>query len=276
MTREQLVHQIHQKQSYLCVGLDTDITKIPAHLQSHPNAIVEFNKAIIDTTKDFCVSYKINTAFYEAMGVKGWLAMEETVNSIPSTHFKIADAKRGDIGNTSSQYAKAFFETMNFDAITVAPYMGEDSVRPFLEYEGKWAIVLGLTSNKGANDFELKQLLSENGEAHLRSEYLYERVLRTVSQWGNPTNLMFVVGATQAEEFVNIREIIPDHFLLVPGVGAQGGSLKDISQKAMNKDCGLLVNASRAIIYASEKENFAEEAKAIAQQYQFEMKSYLQ
>jgi orotidine-5'-phosphate decarboxylase len=276
MTREQLVHQIHQKQSYLCVGLDTDITKIPAHLQSHPNAIVEFNKAIIDATKDFCVSYKINTAFYEAMGVKGWQALEETVNSIPSTHFKIADAKRGDIGNTSSQYAKAFFETMNFDAITVAPYMGEDSVRPFLEYEGKWAIVLGLTSNKGANDFELKQLLSENGEAHLRSEYLYERVLRTVSQWGNPTNLMFVVGATQAEEFVNIREIIPDHFLLVPGVGAQGGSLKDISQKAMNKDCGLLVNASRAIIYASEKENFAEEAKAIAQQYQFEMKSYLQ
>ncbi len=276
MTRAQLIEQIQQKQSYLCVGLDTDLTKIPQHLQSHPNAIVEFNKAIIDATKDFCVSYKINTAFYEAMGVKGWLAMEETVNSIPSTHFKIADAKRGDIGNTSSQYAKAFFETMNFDAITVAPYMGEDSVRPFLEYEGKWAIVLGLTSNKGANDFELKQLLSENAEEHLRAEFLYERVLRTVSKWGNLGNLMFVVGATQAEEFVNIREIIPDHFLLVPGVGAQGGSLKDISQKAMNKDCGLLVNASRAIIYASEKENFAEEAKAIAQQYQFEMKSYLQ
>jgi orotidine-5'-phosphate decarboxylase len=221
------------------------------------------------------VSYKINTAFYEAMGVKGWQAMEETVNYIPSTHFKIADAKRGDIGNTSSQYAKAFFETMNFDAITVAPYMGEDSVRPFLEYEGKWAIVLGLTSNKGANDFELKQLLSENGEEHLRAEFLYERVLRTVSKWGNPSNLMFVVGATQAEEFVNIREIIPEHFLLVPGVGAQGGSLKDISEKAMNADCGLLVNASRAIIYASEKEDFAEEAKSIAQQYQFEMKSYL-
>ena len=276
MTREQLVQQIHQKQSYLCVGLDTDITKIPAHLQSHPNAVVEFNKAIIDATKDFCVSYKINTAFYEAMGVKGWQAMEETVNYIPSTHFKIADAKRGDIGNTSSQYAKAFFETMNFDAITVAPYMGEDSVRPFLEYEGKWAIVLGLTSNKGASDFELKQLISENGEEHLRAEFLYERVLRTVSQWGNPNNLMFVVGATQAEEFVNIRDIIPEHFLLVPGVGAQGGSLKDISEKAMNDDCGLLVNASRAIIYASEKEDFAEEAKAIAQQYQFEMKSYLQ
>jgi orotidine-5'-phosphate decarboxylase len=275
MTRHQLVEQIQQKQSYLCVGLDTDITKIPNHLQSHPNAIVEFNKAIIDATKDFCVSYKINTAFYEAMGVKGWQAMEETVNYIPSTHFKIADAKRGDIGNTSSQYAKAFFETMNFDAITVAPYMGEDSVRPFLEYEGKWAIVLGLTSNKGASDFELKQLLSENGEEHLRAEFLYERVLRTVSKWGNPSNLMFVVGATQAEEFVNIREIIPQHFLLVPGVGAQGGSLNDISEKAMNADCGLLVNASRAIIYASEKEDFAEEAKSIAQQYQFEMKSYL-
>lgn len=281
MTREQLVQQIQQKQSYLCVGLDTDITKIPKHLQSQPNAIVAFNKAIIDATKDLCVSYKINTAFYEALGVKGWEAMEETVHSIPSTHFKIADAKRGDIGNTSSQYAKAFFEAMPFDAVTVAPYMGEDSVRPFLEYEGKWAIVLGLTSNKGANDFELKQLLSENGEEHLRAEFLYERVLRTVSKWGNPNNLMFVVGATQAEEFVNIRDIIPDHFLLVPGVGAQGGSLKDISEKAMINDtsttaqCGLLVNASRAIIYASEKEDFAEEAKAIAQQYQFEMKSYL-
>jgi orotidine-5'-phosphate decarboxylase len=281
MVRQELINHIHQKQSYLCVGLDTDVTKIPKHLQSHPNAVVEFNKAIVDATKDFCVSYKINTAFYESMGVKGWQAMEETVNYIPSAHFKIADAKRGDIGNTSSQYANAFFETMNFDAITVAPYMGEDSVRPFLEYDGKWAIVLGLTSNKGANDFELKQLLSQNGEQHLRAEMLYERVLRTVSKWGNPSNLMFVVGATQAEEFVNIREMIPEHFLLVPGVGAQGGSLKDISERAMIKDnstdaqCGLLVNASRAIIYASEKEDFAEEAKAIAQQYQFEMKHFL-
>jgi len=275
MTRQQLVEQIFQKKSYLCVGLDTDLTKIPKHLQSHPDAVFEFNKAIIDATLPHCVSYKINTAFYEAMGLKGWEAMERTVNYIPSTHFKIADAKRGDIGNTSTQYAKAFFETMNFDAITVAPYMGEDSVRPFLEYEGKWAIVLGLTSNKGANDFELKQLQSENGEQHLRAEYLYEKVLRTVSKWGTPENLMFVVGATQAEEFVNIREMIPDHFLLVPGVGAQGGSLKDISEKASNKDCGLLVNASRAVIYASGKEDFADEAKVIAEQYQFEMKSYL-
>ncbi len=275
MTRQQLVEQIFQKQSYLCVGLDTDLTKIPKHLQSHPDAVFEFNKAIIDATLPHCVSYKINTAFYEAMGLKGWEAMERTVNYIPSTHFKIADAKRGDIGNTSTQYAKAFFETMNFDAITVAPYMGEDSVRPFLEYEGKWAIVLGLTSNKGANDFELKQLQSENGEQHLRAEYLYEKVLRTVSKWGTPDNLMFVVGATQAEEFVNIREMIPDHFLLVPGVGAQGGSLKDISEKASNKDCGLLVNASRAVIYASGNEDFAAEAKVIAEQYQYEMKGYL-
>ncbi|HLP35859.1 orotidine-5'-phosphate decarboxylase [Lacibacter sp.] len=275
MTRQFLIEQIQQKQSYLCVGLDTDLTKIPKHLQSHPDAMFEFNKAIIDATLPHCVSYKINTAFYEAMGVKGWEVMERTVNYIPDTHFKIADAKRGDIGNTSSQYARAFFEAMNFDAVTVAPYMGEDSVRPFLEYEGKWAIVLGLTSNKGANDFELKQLLSENGETHLRAEFLYERVLRTVAKWGTPDNLMFVVGATQAEEFVNIRSIIPDHFLLVPGVGAQGGSLKDISEKAMNGDCGLLVNASRAVIYASGKEDFATEAKAIAEQYQFEMKSYL-
>jgi orotidine-5'-phosphate decarboxylase len=275
MTRQQLIEQIQQKQSYLCVGLDTDLTKIPQHLQSHPDAMFEFNKAIIDATLQHCVSYKINTAFYEAMGVKGWEVMERTVNYIPDTHFKIADAKRGDIGNTSTQYARAFFEAMNFDAVTVAPYMGEDSVRPFLEYEGKWAIVLGLTSNKGANDFELKQLLSENGETHLRAEFLYERVLRTVAKWGTPDNLMFVVGATQPEEFVNIRSIIPDHFLLVPGVGAQGGSLKDISEKAMNDDCGLLVNASRAVIYASGNEDFATEAKAIAEQYQFEMKSYL-
>ena len=275
MTRQQLIEQINQKQSYLCVGLDTDLTKIPKHLQAHPDAMFEFNKAIIDATLPHCVSYKINTAFYEAMGVKGWEVMERTVNYIPDTHFKIADAKRGDIGNTSSQYARAFFEAMNFDAVTVAPYMGEDSVRPFLEYEGKWAIVLGLTSNKGANDFELKQLISENGETHLRAEFLYERVLRTVATWGTPDNLMFVVGATQPEEFVNIRSIIPDHFLLVPGVGAQGGSLKDISEKAMNSDCGLLVNASRAVIYASGKEDFATEAKAIAEQYQVEMKSYL-
>jgi orotidine-5'-phosphate decarboxylase len=269
-----LVEQIKQKNSYLCVGLDTDITKIPKHLQQNKNAIVDFNKAIIDSTKDYCVSYKINTAFYEALGSKGWDAMEETVNYIPSTHLKIADAKRGDIGNTSSQYAKAFFEALQFDAITVAPYMGEDSIRPFLEYEDKWTIVLGLTSNKGASDFEMLKIQNGNDE-HLRSEYLYENVLKKISSWGNKDNLMFVVGATQATELENIRQIIPDNFLLVPGVGFQGGSLAETSKHGMNKDCGLLINASRAIIYAGSGENFADEAKAIAQQYQTEMKTYL-
>jgi orotidine-5'-phosphate decarboxylase len=273
MTRKQLIQQIQQKKSYLCVGLDTDLTKIPKHLQSHPDAVFEFNKAIIDATKDLCVGYKINTAFYEAMGLKGWEAMEKTVDYIPNEHFKIADAKRGDIGNTSSQYARAFFETMNFDAITVAPYMGEDSVRPFLEYENKWAIVLGLTSNKGAADFEMQPLAS--------GEHLFEKVIQTVCEWGSENNLMFVTGATQATEFENIRAIIPGHFLLVPGVGFQGGSLDEVTKYGKIKDtlttaqCGLLVNASRAIIYAGEKENFAEEARIIAQQYQTEMAAYL-
>ncbi len=275
MHRNILIEQIQQKGSYLCVGLDTDLSKIPKHLQGKPDAVVSFNKAIIDATKNFCVSYKINTAFYEAMGVKGWEAMEETVNYIPSTHLKIADAKRGDIGNTSSQYAKAFFETLKFDAITVAPYMGEDSIRPFLEYDNKWTIVLGLTSNKGSQDFEMLKVQNEM-EEHLRSEYLYEKVLKTIAKWGTPNNLMFVVGATQATEFENIRNIIPEHFLLVPGVGFQGGSLEEVSKFAMNKDCGILVNASRAVIYAGDKENYAEEAQIIAEQYQVEMKRHLQ
>ncbi|MCD2425877.1 orotidine-5'-phosphate decarboxylase [Niabella pedocola] len=266
MTREQLVKQIYDKGSYLCVGLDTDSTKIPAHLSGNPDAIFLFNKAIIDATRETCVAYKINTAFYEALGTKGWDAMEKTVHYIGADHFKIADAKRGDIGNTSDQYAKAFFETLPFDAVTVAPYMGEDSVRPFLEYEGKWAIVLGLTSNKGARDFELQA----SGDG-----LLYEKVLKTVSSWGTSQNLMFVVGATQAEAFTRIRELIPDHFLLVPGVGAQGGSLQEISEKAMIKDCGLLVNASRAVIYASGQEDFSSAAAAVAKQYQEEMGTYL-
>lgn len=274
MTRQQIIEQIQLKRSYLCVGLDSDISKIPKHLQSNPDAVFEFNKAIIDATKDLCVSYKINTAFYEAMGLKGWEIMENTVNYIPKEHLKIADAKRGDIGNTSSQYAKAFFETMNFDAITVAPYMGEDSIRPFLEYENKWTIVLGLTSNKGAKDFEMLKI-HDGDETQLRSEFVYERVLKTVATWGNESNLMFVTGATQATEFENIRDMIPNHFLLVPGVGFQGGSLKEVSHHGMNKDCGLLVNASRAIIYAGEEENFASEARAIAKQYQTEMDIYL-
>ena len=280
MHRRFLIEQIKQKGSYLCVGLDTDLSKIPLHLQTRPSAVFEFNKAIIDATKDHCVSYKINTAFYEAMGIKGWEAMEQTVDYIPSTHLKIADAKRGDIGNTSSQYAKAFFDTLKFDAITVAPYMGEDSIRPFLEYDNKWTIVLGLTSNKGASDFEMLKVVGDDtnhGTAveHLRSDFVYEKVLRTVSKWGTPDNLMFVTGATQATEFENIRNIIPDHFLLVPGVGFQGGSLEDVSKYGMNNDCGLLVNASRAIIYAGHKENYASEAEAIARQYQAEMSGYL-
>ena len=273
MNRQQLAEQIQQKRTYLCVGLDTDIRKVPKHLQDHPNALFEFNKEIIDATKDHCVSYKVNTAFYEAHGVKGWEAMEQTVNYIPDTHFKIADAKRGDIGNTSKQYARAFFETLRFDAITVAPYMGVDSVMPFLEYEDKWTILLGLTSNKGASDFEWQRLVSDpENNGH---EFLFERVLRKAASWGNTDNLMFVVGATQADAFAGIRKIVPEHFFLVPGVGAQGGSLKDISEKAMIEDCGLLVNVSRAIIYASDKEDFAVEASALAKQYHFEMDQYL-
>ena len=266
MTRKQLVEQIQKKKSYLCVGLDTDLVKIPKHLQSHPDAVFEFNKQIIDATQDLCVAYKINTAFYEAMGLKGWEAMEKTVNYIPNDQFIIADAKRGDIGNTSAQYAKAFFQALNFDAITVAPYMGEDSVKPFLEFENKWAIVLGLTSNTGSRDFEQQKI---------GDEFLYETVLKKVSSWGRTDNLMFVVGATKASDLEDIRKIIPDHFLLVPGVGFQGGSLEEVSKYGMNKDCGLLVNASRAITYAGEGEDFATEARAIAQQYQSEMAGYL-
>jgi orotidine-5'-phosphate decarboxylase len=282
MTRQQLVEQIFSKKTYLCVGLDTDISKIPKHLLSSSNPLFEFNKQIIDATKDFCVSYKINTAFYEAEGLKGWEALEKTVNYIPSSHFKIADAKRGDIGNTSSQYAKAFFETLNFDAITVAPYMGEDSVKPFLEYKEKWTILLGLTSNPGSADFELQKLVRQTEilveGVHTRKQkenYLYELVLETASAWGSAENLMFVIGATQASEFTSIRKLTPDHFYLVPGVGAQGGSLKEISEKAMIKDCGLLVNASRAVIYASNGKDFADAAAKAAKAYAEEMRGYL-
>lgn len=266
MTRQELTFSIRSKGTYLCVGLDTDLEKLPAHLRSGGDPVFEFNRRIIDATKDHCVAYKINTAFYEAMGVKGWDAMERTVNYIPSSHFRIADAKRGDIGNTSTQYARAFFEAMPFDAITVAPYMGWDSVRPFLEYKNKWTIVLGLTSNPGSADFELQRL---------EGEYLYERVLTTVAGWGSPDNLMFVIGATQAEAFAQVRRLTPDHFYLVPGVGAQGGSLQDVSKKAMNKDVGLLVNASRAVTYASGGEDFAEAAGRVAGDYHVEMRQFL-
>ena len=266
MKREYLIQQIKEKQSYLCVGLDTNIEKIPAFLQSHPDAVFEFNKQIIDATKDLCVAYKINTAFYEALGVKGWQALEKTVNYIPATHFKIADAKRGDIGNTSYEYAKAFFETIPFDAITVAPYMGEDSVKPFLEYENKWTIVLALTSNEGSRDFQ-QQRIDEG--------FLFEKVIKKTTEWGTAKNLMFVIGATKSEDISTIRKIIPDHFLLIPGVGFQGGSLSEVSKYGLNEDCGLLVNVSRAIIYAGNNENFAKEARAIALEYQMEMKHLL-
>ncbi len=266
MTRQELISLIKEKKSYLCVGLDTSLDKIPGHLKSAPGAIFQFNKQIIDATKDLCVAYKINTAFYEANGLMGWQAMEQTVNYIPSTHFKIADAKRGDIGNTSSQYAKAFFEVLNFDAITVAPYMGADSVQPFLEYENKWTIVLGLTSNNGSEDFQ---------QLKIGENYLYEKIIKKISEWGNKENLMFVVGATKATDLSSIRKIIPDNFLLIPGIGFQGGSLSEVSNHGLNKDCGLLVNASRAIIYAGKGENFAVEARKKAQQYQTEMMAYL-
>ena len=264
------------------MGLDTDMEKLPRHLPHTPQAVLAFNKAIIESTRDYCVAYKINTAFYEAMGARGWEIMEETFASIGNDHLKIADAKRGDIGNTSHQYARAFFETLGADAVTVAPYMGEDSVRPFLEYEGKWTIVLGLTSNPGSRDFERLKLdavqsmpLVPNVVQGHRSELLYERVLKVVAGWGNPENLMFVIGATQAQELGSIRSIIPDHFLLVPGVGAQGGSLYEVSKYGMQKETGLLVNASRAIIYASMDEDYAEAAAKQAKAYQTEMDGYL-
>ena len=266
MTRKELTTHIFSKGSYLCVGLDSDIDKLPAHLTNFDDPQFEFNKQIIDATVDHCVAYKINTAFYESRGVKGWETLEKTVNYIPKTHFKIADAKRGDIGNTSAQYAKAFFETLAFDAITVAPYMGEDSVKPFLDYKGKWTIVLGLTSNPGASDFEL--IRSEN-------TYLFEQVLKKASEWGNYDNLMFVIGATKHEMVKAIRDAYPNHFFLVPGVGAQGGSLSEITQSAINKDCGLLVNASRAIIFASTTKDFADAARVSSRQYHKEMSRFL-
>ncbi len=269
MNRKELTSRIRETGSYLCVGLDTDIAKIPSCLHQEEDPIFAFNKAIIDATLPYCVSYKINTAFYEAQGLKGWASMEKTINYIPSTHFRIADAKRGDIGNTSTQYAKAFLETLPFDSITIAPYMGEDSVKPFLQFENKWAIVLGLTSNPGAADFELKDMVATT------EKKLYEMVIEKVSQWGTPENLMFVVGATRADEFINLRKIAPEHFFLVPGVGAQGGSLEEISKKAMNGDVGILVNVSRDIIYASSEKDFAEVAGARAANYATEMKLYL-
>ena len=267
MTQQQLVEQIKSKQSYLCVGLDTDIEKLPAGLPKNTEGVIAFNKAIIDATAPYCVGYKINTAFYESQGVKGWQAMEESLAHIPASHFTIADAKRGDIGNTSAHYAKTFFEVLPFDAITVAPYMGKDSIDPFLEYKNKCTIVLGLTSNSGSQHFQQQKL--QNGS------FLYESVLEQVASWGSPDQLMFVVGATKAQDLAGIRKMIPQHFLLVPGVGAQGGSLEEVTKYGQNDSVGLLVNASRAVIYASSGNDFAEKAAAAAHQYATEMKVLL-
>ena len=252
MNKQSLIHQIKTKKNFLCIGLDTDITKIPAHLLQTANPVLAFNKAIIDATKNYCVSYKINTAFYEAQGVLGWQTMQETLAYIPDNIFTIADAKRGDIGNTSNQYAKAFFETIPFDAVTLAPYMGTDSLAPFFTYENKWGIILALTSNAGSSDFEQQQIN--------HNKRLFEEVIDVFSKQVDSTKLMFVVGATKPKELGEIRKRIPEYFLLVPGVGAQGGSLADVAAHGLNKDCGLLINASRSIIYASSGVDFAENA----------------
>ena len=266
MNRQQLINEIFTKKTFLCVGLDTDINKIPAHLKNEDDPIFAFNKAIIDATAPYCVAYKPNLAFYECYGLKGMLAFEKTIQYIKENHpnhFIIADAKRGDIGNTSKMYAQTFFEGFNLDSVTVAPYMGEDSVKPFLEYDGKWVILLALTSNKGSHDFQLTE--------DKQGERLFEKVLKKSQEWGTTENLMYVVGATQGKMFEDIRRIAPEHFLLVPGVGAQGGSLQEVCKYGMTKDCGLLVNSSRGIIYASTDTDFAEVAAVKAKELQEEM-----
>ena len=270
MTREQLFEQILQKKSYLCVGLDTDPRKLPQHLLDAEDPVFEFNRQIIEATADLCVAYKPNIAFYEAQGPQGWVSLEKTLKAIPANIFTIADAKRGDIGNTSELYARAFFETMQFDSITVAPYMGADSVKPFLVQDGKWVILLALTSNAGSQDFQMLRLGDGN------EEYLFEQVLRTSAGWATADQMMYVVGATQAEYVQRVRRLVPEHFLLVPGVGAQGGSLEEISRLGMNQQCGLLVNATRSIIYASSGLDFAEKARAEALAMQREMEALLE
>ena len=265
MNRKELVENIFKKRSVLCVGLDTDPAKIPQHLLNEPDPVFAFNKAIIDATRDYTVAYKINTAFYEAQGLKGWVSMEQTLNYIPKDIFTIADAKRGDIGNTSEQYARTFFHTYPFDSVTVAPYMGADSVKPFLAFEGKWSIVLGLTSNAGSADFQLQQC---------GDELLYQKVLRTVASWGTPENIMFVIGATRKEQLQEVRAQLPDHFFLVPGVGAQGGDVDTVCRSAFNKDAGVLINVSRGIIFAGNGKDFATRANEEAKKYQKEMEVF--
>ena len=267
MNRKELYQAIMQKGTYLCVGLDTDISRIPKHLLGEKDPILEFNKQIINATKDLCVAYKPNVAFYEAHGSRGWRSLERTMDLIPESHFTIADAKRGDIGNTSKMYAKAFFENMNFDAVTVAPYMGIDSVTPFLEFENKWVILLALTSNKGSRDFQFTMQEKE--------QPLYEKVMRRAQEWGNEENLMFVTGATQSTHIEKIRKIAPNNFLLVPGVGAQGGSLHGVSMTGLNSHGGLLVNSSRGIIYAGDGEDFAVKARKAALNIKKEMGALL-
>ena len=270
MNRIELIEQIKTKKSFLCVGLDTDLKKIPQHLLNDNDAIYTFNKNIIDATAPYCVAYKPNLAFYEAFGVKGMIAFEKTIkylNKYYPNHFIIADAKRGDIGNTSKMYARTFFEEYDVDALTVAPYMGEDSVTPFLGYDGKWVILLALTSNKGSNDFQLT--------TDTEGERLFEKVIRKSQQWGNIDNMMYVVGATQGKMFEDIRKVAPESFLLVPGVGAQGGSLEEVCRYGMTKDCGLLVNSSRGIIYASNGEDYAEVAAQKAKELQEQMAAEL-
>lgn len=267
MNRQQLFENILRKRSYLCIGLDTDITKIPEHLHSEKDPVFAFNKAIVEATHDLCVAYKPNTAFYECNGAAGWSSLQSTLGIIPKDCFTIADAKRGDIGNTSSLYARAFFEHLDFDAVTVAPYMGHDSVKPFLDFKNKWVILLALTSNPGANDFQF--LRSNTGKS------LYEEVMRTAQTWAGADALMFVCGATRAEQFADLRTIAPDSFFLVPGVGAQGGDLKEISRQGMNEQVGLLVNSSRQIIYASSGKDFADAARTAALEVQREMESLL-
>lgn len=267
MNRTQLFEQITKKKSYLCVGLDTDIEKIPKHLLTAGDPVFEFNKQIIDATKEFCAAYKPNIAFYESLGARGWESLRKTLEYIPKECFTIADAKRGDIGNTSTLYARAFFKQMDFDAITVAPYMGEDSVKPFLAFEGKWVILLVHTSNKGSEDFQV--LETRDGK------YLYEEVIFASQQWATPDQMMYVVGATHPDKFGSLRALAPDHFFLVPGIGAQGGDLEAVSKAGMNTQCGLLVNSSRAIIYASPKEDFAEAARKEAALVQQQMSRLL-
>lgn len=265
MDRTTLVSEIRKKKSFLCVGLDSDIEKIPRHLFAEKDPVFAFNKAIIDATHEFAVAYKINTAFYESHGLRGLVSMAKTLDYIPKDCFTIADAKRGDIGNTAEQYAKTFFETIPFDSVTVAPYMGKDSVVPFLQFKNKWAIVLALTSNPGSSDFQFLK----SGDT-----YLYETVLRTAATWGSPENLMFVVGATQTEQLKHIRSIVPEHFLLIPGVGAQGGDLDAVAKTAMNDDIGILVNASRSIIFQGENHEFAQAAAKAAEAMQQQMATY--